>query len=114
MGHDRAAFNDWVLNNRTNLGARVVQAAEATVFCVKKAHRNIIGCFDPMLIYYHTHDYALRVIDAGMVTAVAESAVFWHDNHHRTINNQTLFNPDEALANSVAYMDKKWGYRWHW
>jgi GT2 family glycosyltransferase len=112
-GVDRSLFNTYIDNLYPIDSLYYCDITEATVVMVRKSISDVIGYFCEDIHYHHTHEYSLRLIEAGYKIGVCKNAVFWHRKDHPTIKMLSDFNIDKEINNSSSYMDQRFGSRWH-
>lgn len=111
-GQERDWFNQWAATLKA--APQFCGVTEATVVMVRKAASDAVGYFNDALWYHHSHDYSLRLAEAGWQTAFLRSAVFWHDTTHPTLTHiGAKVDWHQKRCEATAIMDKRWGARWH-
>ena len=111
FGQERVVFNSFVDGLIVD-NLYYCDITEATVVMVRKSASDKVGYFCEDIDYHHTHEYSLRLFQAGYKVAVCKNAVFWHHKTHPTISLLKDFNVDQKVAESSKYMDEHYGYAW--
>ncbi len=111
-GARRAALNRWDDTLPARPVVRPAQATEATVFMVRRTASDQVGLYWDRLQLHHSHDYALRLADAGWTLGYVDNAVFWHHVDSPTLARAESAGRDFEREASTRLMDERWGERW--
>jgi GT2 family glycosyltransferase len=79
---------------------------------VRKRASDEIGYFWDALDFCHSHDYALRLADAGWKLACAKNSIYWHKPGQATVSTFAGDYWSAKKIESERLMDEHWGKRW--
>lgn len=115
QGAKRECLNAWANTLPNDPVVERTNVTEATVVMVKRSVSERVGMFWEKLVYFHTHDYALRLRHAGYNMGIVRNALFWHNENHPTLRRVSEDGGEILHAGyktSVEKMDERWGEIW--